>query len=195
MARIVRQSAGQRGAKVASRWNEIYYLTYGFHQIHELSTMPDTLTVQISAEGLPRELRSEVIKILQEMAPLVANQIERKRHDNVRRVIDALTEGVAPRQVDLRQARMQANAIQVVLKGAEWLTAAEIGKLGGFSQSNPAAPANRWKNEGKIFAVEHGGQDHFPRYALDENFPAARDRGAGVGHAGKNQSLADRRLV
>jgi hypothetical protein len=132
--------------------------------------MPDTLTVQISAEGLPRELRSEVIKILQEMAPLVANQIERKRHDNVRRVIDALTEGVAPRQVDLRQARMQANAIQAVLKGAEWLTAAEIGRLGGFSQSNPAAPANRWKNEGKIFAVEHGGQDHFPRYALDENF-------------------------
>jgi hypothetical protein len=130
--------------------------------------MATTLTLQIPTGALPRELRAEVTKILEEMAPLVASQVERKRRDYLHRLIDALTSGVAPREVDLRQAKLQAHAIQAVLQGTEWLTAAEIGKLGGFSQSNPAAPANRWKNEGKIFAVERDGQDRFPRYALDE---------------------------
>jgi hypothetical protein len=132
--------------------------------------MATTLTLQIPAGTLPRELRAEVTKILEEITPLVASQVERKRRDYLHRLVDALTSGVVPREVDLRQAKMQAQAIQAVLQGAQWLTAAEIGRLGGFSRSNPAAPANRWKNEGKIFAVEHDGQDRFPGYALDETY-------------------------
>ena len=128
----------------------------------------ETLTLHIAVQALSRKLRAEVTKILQDMAPLVATQIERKRRDNLHRLIDALTSGAVPREVDLRQAKMQANAIQAILQGTEWLTAAQIEKLGGFSQSNPAAPANRWKNERKVFAVVHDGQDRFPRYTPDE---------------------------
>lgn len=57
-----------------------------------------------------------------------------------------------------------------MLENGEWLTAEQIGELGGFSKSNLAAPANRWKQEGKIFALSHQGQDRFPRYALDETY-------------------------
>ncbi len=39
-----------------------------------------------------------------------------------------------------------------------------------LSPSNLAAPANRRKQEGKIFAVPYQGQDRFPRYGLDEAF-------------------------
>jgi hypothetical protein len=46
----------------------------------------------------------------------------------------------------------------------------EIGQRGKFSPSNLAAPANRWKQEGKIFAVPYQGQDLFPRYGLDEAY-------------------------
>ena len=64
----------------------------------------------------------------------------------------------------------QAKALEVVLENSEWLTAEEIGERGKFSSSNLAAPANRWKQEGKIFAVSYQSQDRFPRYALDEAF-------------------------
>src|SRR6185312_4291266 len=66
--------------------------------------------------------------------------------------------------------QMQARAVQAVLEHGEWLTAEQIGELGGFSKSNLAAPANRWKQERKIFALPHQGQDRFPRYALDEAY-------------------------
>src|SRR6185312_2371617 len=66
--------------------------------------------------------------------------------------------------------QMQARAVQAVLERGEWLTAEQIGELGGFSKSNLAAPANRWKQEGKIFALPYQGQDRFPRYALDEAY-------------------------
>jgi hypothetical protein len=155
--------------EIASREYEAYYRSYIIHFFH-ITRMSDTLTLRIPAQGLARELRAEVAKILQDLAPLVANQIEHQRQDNLNRLVAALTSGVVPREVDLRQAKMQANAIRAILRGAEWLTAAEIGQLGGFSSSNSAAPANRWKNERKLFAVEHDGQDRFPRYALDETY-------------------------
>lgn len=74
------------------------------------------------------------------------------------------------REIDVRHAQMQARAVQSVLEHTGWLTAEQIGELGGFSISNLAAPANRWKQERKIFALPRQGQDRFPRYALDEGY-------------------------
>ena len=54
-----------------------------------------------------------------------------------------------------------------VLESASWMTAAEVANAAGFSVTNPSAQPNRWKNEGRIFAVRHHGVDYFPGYALD----------------------------
>jgi hypothetical protein len=67
----------------------------------------------------------------------------------------------------LIEARMTAEARKAVLEKGDWLTAAQIAEVAGFSTSNPSAQPNKWKKEGLIFAVRHRGTDYFPGYALD----------------------------
>jgi hypothetical protein len=131
-------------------------------------TSSETLVLKLKPQAVPRALRPEVEDILSALAPMVAERVGEKRQARFRALVEALTEGVKLREVDLRHARMQAAALKAILENAEWLTAEQIGTLGGFSKSNLAAPAHRWKKEGKIFAVAYEGQDRFPRYGLDE---------------------------
>jgi hypothetical protein len=65
---------------------------------------------------------------------------------------------------------MAADARKSVLESGDWLTAAQVAKVAGFSASNPSAQPNKWKKEGQVFAIRHRGIDYFPSYALD---PAA----------------------
>lgn len=129
-----------------------------------------TLMLKVPAGEVPAGVRSEVERVLTQLAPVVAARVQDKRRENMKVLVDALLNGVEMRGLDVRRAQMQAKALKSVLEGTEWLTAEQIGERGGFSVSNLAAPANRWKQEGKIFAVNHEGQDRFPRYALDESF-------------------------
>ena len=65
------------------------------------------------------------------------------------------------------EARMVAEARKAVLESGDWLTAAEVANVAGFSANNPSAQPNKWKKEGQVFAVRHRGVDYFPGYALD----------------------------
>lgn len=61
---------------------------------------------------------------------------------------------------------MTADARKRVIETGEWLTAAQIAEMAGFSASNPSAQPNKWKRDGLIFAIHHRGTDYFPGYAL-----------------------------
>jgi hypothetical protein len=63
---------------------------------------------------------------------------------------------------------MQKNAAEAILGGTEWLIAADIARLTKRSKSNPNALANRWKNEGKVFAIRYEGVERYPRYAFND---------------------------
>jgi hypothetical protein len=128
------------------------------------------LVITVPLPGGTGQVQKEVSEILANLAPIVAQRVIEARHKSSARLLDALLEGVTPRAPDMKLARMEANAIQAILEQGVWLTAQQIGELGHFSKSNFAAPANRWKNERKLFAVEYDGQHRFPRYALDENY-------------------------
>ncbi|NHB93443.1 MbcA/ParS/Xre antitoxin family protein [Photorhabdus cinerea] len=55
-----------------------------------------------------------------------------------------------------------------IITDSKWLTASELSKLVGSKSVNPSAAANRLKKSKKIFALQIGGKDLFPLYALDE---------------------------
>lgn len=128
------------------------------------------LNINVSLPRATPQVQKEVSEILATLAPIVAQRVVEARHKSSERLLDALLEGVVPRAPDMKLVRMEANAIKAILEHSVWLTAQQIGELGHFSKSNLAAPANRWKNERKLFAVEYDGQDRFPRYTLDENY-------------------------
>lgn len=128
------------------------------------------LNINVPLPGATTQVQKEVSEILATLAPVVAQRVVEARRKSSERLLDALLEGVVPRAPDIKLVRMEANAIKAILEHCVWLTAQQIGELGRFSKSNLAAPANRWKNERKLFAVEYDGQGRFPRYALDENY-------------------------
>ncbi|MCK1296770.1 MULTISPECIES: hypothetical protein [unclassified Bradyrhizobium] len=65
------------------------------------------------------------------------------------------------------EVRMTAEARNAVLESGDWLTAAQIAQISGFSATNPSDQPTKWKEDGRIFAVPHRGVDYFPGYALD----------------------------
>lgn len=129
-----------------------------------------TWILKVSSPDAPAPLKQDVARVLAKLAPLVAARVKDKQHTDFRLLVDAFMRGVELRPLDIRRAELQARALQAVLEGAEWLTAEQIGELGKFSASNPAARANRWKQDGKLFAIQHDGLDRFARYALDETY-------------------------
>jgi hypothetical protein len=101
------------------------------------------------------------------IAPLVRNILERRQRETIQSIIEALVPQIPPPQHMLIEARMTAEARKTVLENGDWLTAAQIAEIAGFSTSNPSAQPNKWKKERLIFAVRHCGTDYFPGYALD----------------------------
>ena len=130
----------------------------------------ETLDLKLSLPSASPRVRKAVADILTDLAPIVTQRVVEARDKASARLVESLLEGVTMRGPDMKLARLQANAIRAIVKNSEWLTADQIGELGRFSKTNFAAPANRWKNERKLFAIEYDGQDRFPRYALDENY-------------------------
>ncbi|MGF6317862.1 hypothetical protein [Pseudomonas frederiksbergensis] len=67
----------------------------------------------------------------------------------------------------LKEAAMLVQARKAVLESGDWLTAADIAQVAQLSTRNPSAQPNKWKKQGQIFAINHGGVDYFPGYGLD----------------------------
>ncbi|WP_245262772.1 hypothetical protein [Ensifer sp. BR816] len=101
------------------------------------------------------------------LAPLIGAILKRRQDETFNTIIEALVPEVPPPHHRLLEARMVADARKAVLESGDWLTAAEVAKVAGFSASNPSAQPNKWKKEGQVFAVRHRGVDYFPGYALD----------------------------
>lgn len=62
---------------------------------------------------------------------------------------------------------MLVQARKAVLESGDWLTSADIAQVAQLSNRNPSAQPNKWKKQGQIFAISHGGVDYFPGYGLD----------------------------
>ena len=62
---------------------------------------------------------------------------------------------------------MTADARSAILKTSDYLNAAQVVEMAGFSKTIPSAQPSSWKQDGMIFAVNQCGVDLFPGYALD----------------------------
>lgn len=98
-------------------------------------------------------------------------EVLRERHDreSMERLADVLLPRTPPPPRLLKEAAMLVRARKAVLESGDWLTAAELAQLAGLSTRNPSAQPNKWKKQGLIFAINHGGIDYFPGYGLDRD--------------------------
>jgi len=82
------------------------------------------------------------------------------------------------RESTVVQLQRQAAARRAFLQEFPAFASAEVARLGGSTARNTSALANRWKSEGKVFAVAVGGRDAFPGLQFGEDgrpLPAIRE--------------------
>lgn len=95
--------------------------------------------------------------------------LERHDRESLERLAEVLVPRTPPSPRLLKEAAMLVRSRKAVLESGDWLTAAEIAQLAGLSTRNPSAQPNKWKKQGLIFAIHHGGVDYFPGYGLDRD--------------------------
>ncbi|WP_321935386.1 hypothetical protein [Paraburkholderia sp. J8-2] len=103
-------------------------------------------------------------QIKAELTRLVRRRISEQEEIALQGLVDA-----SPvKLVSPSRAEMEAKAVQAVLSGTDWETAAIVGTRANPRAANANAVASRWKKEGKVFSIERAGLTLYPRYIFDE---------------------------
>jgi len=124
--------------------------------------------VDVSLSPGREDAAEPVRQALQAIAPFVADATIARQDEVFRNVVDGIIAGTPIRGLDAVRAALEQRAIAAIFAGTEWLTAEQIGRLRDPGAKNPHGTANRWRTEGKIFALTKGGVLYYPRYAFDE---------------------------
>lgn len=116
----------------------------------------------------PKLAVEEGISAIMQLFTAMGNVLQQRTEKSF---IETMVDMAIPKQVPpphaLKEAAMAIKARARVLESGDLLTASDIAKLAGFSETNPSVQPNKWKRNGLIFAVQHKGADYFPSYALD----------------------------
>jgi hypothetical protein len=138
------------------------------------TTLKNAHVLAIELPPEQRHLERSLKKAIDLLATVIDTQTAKRRDERVRRLGELLIEDVELPKTAVIEAKMRASVIRHLITKGKWLTAADIAKRGGYSSSNSAEPANRWKREGKIFAISFKGQDLFAAYQFDQGMKPRR---------------------
>ena len=122
------------------------------------------------ARGLTDKDLEDVKRLMSDVVAVALAARPRRREAVRDQLVNLLVGDVALTSVDMKRARLEAQALRAIRQSTEWLTAAEVGDLADLGPANPIATVGRWKQQGRIFALRQGGKDHYPRYALGPDF-------------------------
>lgn len=117
-----------------------------------------------------RAVAQRVEQTLARLAPVILEAQEGQHQRSYEQLVQFFLGDYSPTPLDIVRAGMKANALRAVYSGSEWLTAAQIAQFAGLGSANPSGTVNRWKQRGKLFALQNKGQDFYPRYLLGDNF-------------------------
>lgn len=132
-----------------------------------LKAFDDRQIVAFRLDQGGKNVASAVAEAFRLIAPMIVCKIADRQTATLEKLIDALVPAVPIPEHLLTEARMNAEARKAVLAEGDWLTAASLSKIAGFVGQNASAQPNKWKREGRIFALPHDGADLYPGYALD----------------------------
>lgn len=130
------------------------------------SDAKELLVVDVSAmTNEQREALRESPKKREAALQTVFKKIVRLRGGSVGRRVPRPTNAQLQRLQVLNE--MRASAQREVLGSATWLAAAEVSSLAGSQAPNTSALPNKWKQLGRIFAIQVKGADLYPEYGLE----------------------------
>jgi hypothetical protein len=125
---------------------------------------------QAQARGVTNQDVEDIQLWMNEVVVMALTARPQRRGAVRDQLVDLFVGDVALTPVDMKRARLEAQALRAIRRGTEWLTAAEIAELADLGPANPIATVSRWKQQGRIYALRQGGKDYYPRYALGPDF-------------------------
>ena len=123
--------------------------------------------VALTLDGATTPTAEAFEQMVAEIAPLMRSILKHREERKLGSIVELLLPDVVTPPHLLVEAGMVAEARRTVLESGDLLTAANVAKVAGLSASNPSTQPNKWKREGRIFALRHKGVDYFPGYALN----------------------------
>lgn len=72
--------------------------------------------------------------------------------------------------LEKKRLRLEAKAMRDIRNRTEWVTAKQISSRAALSPIDRIEVAERWREQGRLFALHIDGQDYFPMYALGTDF-------------------------
>ena len=125
------------------------------------------LDLNVSLAGLDEyEVRSVKRLLTQHLRALVATA----RHENIEERVTQLLRAVAPpdplADVELKIAEATIDLRREFLERVPVLTSAQMHEGAGFPGSNPSQTGLRWRKQGKLFSINHGGRELYPAFQL-----------------------------
>lgn len=91
---------------------------------------------------------------------------ERQEQSSLERLAEIMLPAAPVTPTVLKEAAMLIQARKAVLESGDWLTAANVAELAGFSSRNPSAQPHKWKKQKQIFTIQHNGVDYYPAWGL-----------------------------
>jgi hypothetical protein len=125
------------------------------------------LDLNVSLAGLDEyEVRSVKRLLTQHLRALVATA----RHENIEERVTQLLRAVAPpdplADVELKIAEATVDLRREFLERVPVLTSAQLHERAGFPGNNPSQTGLRWRKQGKLFSIKHGGRELYPAFQL-----------------------------
>jgi hypothetical protein len=81
--------------------------------------------------------------------------------------LQELADAIELRRPAATRIELERRAIEAIMNGSEWRSAAEIGRLLDPEAVNPHAAVSRWQASGRIFGIDHRGRKMYPAYIFD----------------------------
>ena len=125
------------------------------------------LDLNVSLAGLDEyEVRSVKRLLTQHLRALVATA----RHENIEARVTQLLRAVAPpdplADVELKIAEGTVDLRREFLERVPVLTSTQLHEGAGFPGNNPSQTGLRWRKQGKLFSINHGGRELYPAFQL-----------------------------
>lgn len=125
----------------------------------------NAVIVRTDNAPFPRKDREDIERALTILG--LSQKVDPSKRDQLVKLLVSAPELTTP--TNLRLTAMAAKARSEVLNSGEWITAKEVARRCGLSETNPSTQPNKWKREGRIVAIDQHGVDLFPAFALDPN--------------------------
>ena len=123
------------------------------------------LDVKVSLEGLDEYEVSNVTRVLtQHLRSLVAAARQENSEERITQLLRATAPPDPLGAVELKVAEMSADLRREFLDQVPLRTSAQVHEHAGFPGGNPSQTVHRWRKQGKIFSVNHGGREWYPAF-------------------------------